>query len=438
MQREKCGKFDGSAMSRGTEIHMIEKQKVWDRIDAGREDAVVRGRSFFHCPEMGFEEIKTEEMICRILDEWNVSYIRDVSMTGVIASIGQGEYHIAVAADMDALPRKDGSGCIHSCGHSIQVADALTVLYSLLPYAKDGSLTCRISFFFTPAEELTNPDGRAKLMAEGKIHGRSGKQDMIAGGYFDDVDCVLSCHASGTPGQVFDVGSVLVGFLLKKAVFHGKASHSGGAPHLGRNALNGAILAQTAVSFLKDQFSNEECVRINPMIRDVSGGINIIPAEATMETYVRAANQETLFRAGARFDDCVNGAAMALELTADITTAPGYLPLNQSVKLNKTVEENMLAFCHSDEIGRNPLSGASGDVGDLGVLLPTVQFGFAGVGGVFHSDVFSVEDEEMCYITTAKVMAGTIVDLLNDPERRDTNPDFLKDKEEYIRTWLTD
>lgn len=415
---------------------MIDKQEVWDRIDGQRAEAIQRGRFFFHCPEMGFQEYLTAEKICEYLDAWEVPYHKEVSLTGIVATVGEGPYHIAIAADMDALPRKDGEGCIHSCGHSIQVADALTVLYALLPYAREGRLGCRVSVFFTPAEELTNPDFRAALIAEGKIIGRSGKQDMIAKGWFDDVDCVLSCHASGTPGEVFDINSVLTGFMLKKAVFHGKAAHSGGAPHLGRNALHGAVLAENAVSFLKDQFAPEACVRINPVISKVGGGINIIPEEAVLETYVRAADCDTLFRAGERFDDCIRGAGLALELPVDIGTAPGYLPLNQSRKLNRTVEENMLSFCQPEEIGRDPLSGASGDVGDLGTLLPTVQFGFTGVEGVFHSDVFSVADEELCYITTAKVMAGTVVDLINDPDRRDSNPHFAADKERYIKTWL--
>lgn len=415
---------------------MINKEAIWNRIDEGQETAIQRGRFFFDCPEMGFEEYGTEAEICRWLDQWQVPYQKDVSITGVVATIGQGDYHIAVAADMDALPRKNGAGCIHSCGHSIQVANALTVLEALLPEEKAGNLNCRISFFFTPAEELTNPDFRSRLMAEGKVLGRSGKQDMIARGFFDHVDCVLSCHASGTPGQVFDVRSVLAGFLLKKATFHGQASHSGVAPHLGRNALHGAILAQNAISFMKDQFAPEDCVRIQPVIGQVSGGINIIPDEAVLETYVRAIDKDTLFHAAKRFDDCIQAAALALDLQAEIETAPGYLPLNQSKKLNETVEENMLAFCQTEDIGRDPISGASGDVGDLGTLVPTVQFGFGGVQGVFHSDVFSIADEKLCYLTASKVMAGTIADLVNDPGRRASNENFLTDKEEYCRTWL--
>ena len=40
-------------------------------------------------------------------------------------------------------------------------------------------------------------DYRKGLIAEGKIHHPSGKQEMITAGVFDDIDIMLSCHAMG-------------------------------------------------------------------------------------------------------------------------------------------------------------------------------------------------------------------------------------------------
>lgn len=42
---------------------------------------------------------------------------------------------------------------------------------------------------------------------------------MIAEGYFDDVDCVLSAHANGETEYLFDINSTLAGFLAKKPSF---------------------------------------------------------------------------------------------------------------------------------------------------------------------------------------------------------------------------
>ena len=75
--------------------------------------------------------------------------------------------------------------------------------------------------------------------------------------------------------------------------------------------------------------------------------------------------------------------------------------------MNEMVLENMLLFCEEDQILRNVVSGASGDIGDLGFLLPAVQIGFSGIKGQFHNDNFTIADKENCYIRTAKVLAGT-------------------------------
>lgn len=392
----------------------IDKQELFRAIDGAGEEIIRRGRALFDCPEPGFQERGTEAIICRCLDGWGVPYEKDVALTGVVARLGQGGRHVAVVADMDALPRK-GGGCIHSCGHSIQVNDALAALYALLPCHRAGGLGGRVTFFFTPAEELTDPAGREALLSSGAVLGRSGKLDMIARGLFDGVDCAVSLHAASYEGRKFDINTTLTGFLTKRAVFHGRAAHSGAMPHQGRNALHGAVLAETALGFLKDQFPPEGCVRVFPVIQNVSGGVNIIPDEAALETYVRAADREILQDASKKFDDCVHGCAAALGLTVKVETRPGYLPLVQCREMGRIAAENMALFVDWEDILEGGVSGASGDIGDVGSLVPTIQFGFSGVSGAFHSDDFSVRDEEFCYLTVSKVLAATVSDLLSHP-----------------------
>lgn len=412
----------------------MEKDRIFAYIEENKEDIIARGRRFFDCPELGFREEQTMEMICEELDRLGVAYEKNIAMTGVKATIGKGDgYHIGFAADIDALPRKDGEGCIHACGHSIQTAMGLTVLEALVKTGVMEETDGRVTFFFTPAEEFIDFAYRDEMIREGKLEFRSGKQNMIALGCFDEVDCILSAHANGDRETKFDIGSTLAGFLAKKVVFEGKSSHSGAAPHLGRNTLHGAMLCLQAVSFLKDQFAPEAGLKLNPVITKPGGDVNMIPAETIVETYIRANDNETLFEAARRFDDCVKHSAEMLELGWSIKTTAGYLPLRQSDGLNEVVWENMLLFCQEKDIVKNPISGASGDVGDLGTLLPTVQFGFSGIEGRFHSDFFEIKDEENCYIRGAKVMAGTMLDLLRQPEKQVRREGFAQRKEQYLK-----
>ena len=412
----------------------MEKDRIFAYIEENKEDIIARGRRLFDCPELGFREAQTMEMICEELDRLGVAYEKNIAMTGVKATIGKGDgYHIGFAADIDALPRKDGEGCIHACGHSIQTAMGLTVLEALVKTGVMEETDGRVTFFFTPAEEFIDFAYRDEMIREGKLEFRSGKQNMIALGCFDEVDCILSAHANGDRETKFDIGSTLAGFLAKKVVFEGKSSHSGAAPHLGRNTLHGAMLCLQAVSFLKDQFAPEAGLKLNPVITKPGGDVNMIPAETVVETYIRANDNETLFEAVRRFDDCVKHSAEMLELGWSIKTTAGYLPLRQSDGLNEVVRENMLLFCEEEDIVENPISGASGDVGDLGTLLPTVQFGFSGIEGRFHSDFFEIKDEENCYIRGAKVMAGTMLDLLRQPEKQVRREGFAQRKEQYLK-----
>ena len=79
-----------------------------------------------------------------------------------------------------------------------------------------GETGGRVTFIAAPAEEFIEFEYRQKLRAEGKIKYFSGKQNMIEQGIFDDVDCVISMHVNGETGTLFDVGSTLAGFMVKK------------------------------------------------------------------------------------------------------------------------------------------------------------------------------------------------------------------------------
>lgn len=396
----------------------MEKEILFSHLEQHREEIFAWGKLFFQTAELGFQEYSTAAKITALLDQWHIPYEKNIAMTGIRATLGREGYHIAFVSDMDALPRQSGIGNVHSCGHSIQTVLALSMLKVLKETELPEETGCRISFFFTPAEEFIDFSFRDELIAQGKLRYRSGKQNMIAQGYFDDVDCVLSAHANGEQDTLFDIQSTLTGFLEKKAVFLGKASHSGAAPHLGRNALHGAVLCQNAFAFLKEHFPPEAGLRLHPVLTECSGGVNIIPDRAVLETYLRANDTDTLMQAAAKADSCVQHCAAALGLECEIETTPGYLPLRQSHALNAIVRENLLLQCKKEEILENIVSGASGDIGDLSFLLPTIQMGFSGIEGQFHHDAFAIRDQENCYIRTAKVLLGVCFDLMTEPKLR--------------------
>lgn len=413
----------------------MNKKELLDTVDRKREDIIKLGDMLFNCPELGFKEFETAGIIKKNLDNVGIKYESEIGMTGIKAEIGNG-YNIALVADMDALPGKNFEGRIHSCGHSIQTAVMLSVVKILAETGFLENTDIKVSAIFTPAEEFIDFDYRDGLIEEGKIKYRSGKQHMIASGYFDDVDCVLSAHANGEREKKFDINSTLAGFKAKKAVFKGQASHSGAAPFLGRNTLHGAVLCENAISFLKDQFDPADGVKINPVITEPGGSVNIIPDRTVLETYIRANSLDVLNYADERVNGCIKHCTEALELQYEIEDTIGYMPLSQSAELNKVIKSNMLDICGEDDIVKNVISGASGDVGDLGFLIPTVQFGFSGIDGIFHSDSFKIADKENCYINTVKIICGTIADLAANQSLRVKRENFEEKKKYYLNNWL--
>ena len=406
-----------------------QKQRIFERIDQNAPEIISRSRRLFDTPELGYREFETGKVIESCLMAWGLPF-ETLSYTGYAVTLGSGSPCVAVVADIDALPRKGGEGRIHSCGHSLQTSAALALIEAM----KEEPLTGTLKVIFTPAEEMIDFAYRQSLIDNGLVRYPSGKQDMIAAGVFDGVDCVLSCHASGEPDCRFDVNSTLTGFVIFKAEYRGRGAHAGAAPFEGKNALHAAALAQTALAFLKDRFNPKDGVNLQPVLSEAAGTVNIVPDRAVIETYVRARNQEALFAAADLVENCLKKCGEALDIDTEVSRRPGFLPLNQSRQINAMVKENMLLLCPKEEIAEGLLSGASGDVGDLGTLLPTVQFGFTGVTGRFHGDDFAVCDEETACLCPPKILAGTVLDLLAQPVSGQEG--FKQRKDQYLKNWL--
>ena len=97
--------------------------KAWSWTEGEREELLSLGRELFACPELGFQEVRTGEILASFLERQGIPFESGLSVTGIRATIGSGDgYHIALVADMDALAVRDGETTVpfHSCGHRVQ------------------------------------------------------------------------------------------------------------------------------------------------------------------------------------------------------------------------------------------------------------------------------------------------------------------------------
>lgn len=398
------------------------KKLCSELIDRQADDMIQLGRRLFETPELGFKEWKTKKLLIEALAREGLSVEKEYCMTGFQVSVGSGHPHIGLIAELDAIPTlghpcadPSDQNAAHSCGHSTQcaiMANALTALKQSGLTDKGG----RITLFFTPAEEFTDLDYRRRLVAEGKIRYLAGKVNMLTEGLFDDVDVCLHLHAMGSSRYHFAVNSSLAGFIYKKFIFQGRASHAAVLPQLGVNALNAFALFQCAAGMLRETFEEADINRFHGIVTEGGQTVNSIPERVVYESYVRSFNSAKLKSLSDQLSETARHCAAALGGQCEVEDMPGYLPFVPDARLSDVVYQNMLQLVPEDQILRDEKSVAAGDIGDLGCFVPTIQFGYTGFEGTIHGRDMAILDENQVYIEPAKIIAMTCVDLIQKPE----------------------
>ncbi len=427
---------------------MITKKDLFDKVDKIGNEIIENGTKIFENPELGFKEYKTAELIKRVLIENGLEFESELSITGIRCKFGSGNGpNVGVLAEMDAIPTlghrcaSDDLSAAHSCGHSLQVAIMLGVVSVLKESRFFDNFNGYITFIGAPAEEFTDIDYRKTLVENGKVKYMSGKQDMIYNGIFDDIDLILSCHIMGEKSErSADVNTSLNGFIHKEVCYIGKAAHAGAEPHLGINALNAAVIGLGAVNAQRETFIDEHNIRVHSVMKNGTYSVNTVPDKVEIEAYVRGGNIKSLLSANERVNRAFRAGGYAVGAEVIITDTNGYIPFKQCAKLSSVVKDNLKLFLKSENIFDGLKTTASGDIGDLSVIVPTIQFGFSGVKGSIHGPDLEVSDKEMAYIIPTKVILGTIYDLFSDDSKKAKEiVDFFvpeMDREEYFKQWL--
>jgi amidohydrolase len=402
----------------------IDKNTLDQTIDALQPEIRALGDELFHHPELGFREVQTGAIIKRYLKDHGFSVGKPCAYTGFTVTIGRGAPHIGLIAELDAIPTA-GHPCAdpkttaaHACGHCTQVAVMLAALTALKQQIE--SVNGTVTLYFTPAEEFTDLAYRKELVSQGKIRYLSGKQNMIADGVFDDADCLIHLHAMGSSDYRFSLDSVLSGFTYKKITFVGRSAHAAVLPDQGINALNECALFFNALGLLRETFRDADQVRVHGIITDGGNTVNSIPAKVVYECYVRSCDPDALRETGKKVDRAAQHCAQALGGRAEIENTPGYFPLHQSAELNQVILDSLHRFADDSQIRCHEISAAAGDIGDVSLFKPTVQYGYNGFSGRIHGADLAIADPDEIYRVQPKIVAAAVSDLLNHPEKVET------------------
>lgn len=374
------------------------KDTVTQAIDAIADELEALSRRIHDHPELGYQEKQAAGWLTEFLAAKGFKVESGVAgvETAFRATIETGDGPtIAILCEYDALP-----GIGHACGHNVIAASgagagaALALSKSRLPKG-------RVQVIGTPAEE-----------------GGGGKNRLIKGGVFKDVDCAMMIHG-------FDrtiLHQDLLGIVRGTFEFHGKASHASADPWEGINALDGCIAMFNAVAMLRQQV-RPDC-RIHGIITNGGAAANIIPEYAAAVFYVRAPRIDVMWDLYKRVVACAEGAAKATGAAVEVTqqTDNVYEPMKRNQTLLDLFAANMTAVGLAEGPAVLDRLGSS-DVGNVSQVIPTIQpmIGIAPLGTAIHTREFAdaavTPLARAGLLAAAKTMALTTFDLLADPAR---------------------
>ena len=395
-------------------------------------------------PETGYKEYKTSAYMEEKFISLGYDIVKAKDITGfyTVLDTGKAGPEILILGELDSIicpthPEADKqTGAVHSCGHHAQCAALLGVAAALKEPGILDKFCGKIRLCAVPAEELLEIEYRTKLMNEGKIKFFGGKPEFLSRGYFDGVDIAFMVHT--TTNNNFTCNRGGVGCLPKRIIYKGLASHAGGSPWAGKNALYAATCGINAVNAIRETFQEKDIIRFHPIITHGGDMVNAIPETTEIETYIRGESFDAMKSNNKRINQALIGAALSLDNNVEIIDRSGYAPYkNDPNMIALAIDALKIALPDEEFVFNDVISSGSTDMGDLSCIMPIIHPYAAGSTGKSHGNDYYVIDPERACVNSAKWQLAMLLLLLqNGGERakqivKDYKPVF-KSKEEYL------
>ena len=301
-------------------------------------------------PETGMSEHRAARAVTQLLGRHGTACELGAFglPTAFEASVGSGAGPcVAVLAEYDALP-----GLGHACGHNIICAAA-------------------VAAFLGAERAVAELGGTVRLIGTPGEEGYGGKELIARAGGFAGLDAVVMVHPAG-----FDTAEhPWLGARSAVVRYHGAAAHAAATPFLGRNALDGLVLAYQGLSQLRQHLLPDE--RVHMIITDGGTAAGVIPALAAGRVAVRAGTGGGLGELSGRVEDILHAAAQATGTRCELgwDDRPAYLPVRSNGPLAARYAVNIAAQGRCvlpPGVLPRTLSGST-DLGNVSVRVPAIH-----------------------------------------------------------------
>ncbi|MDO8718927.1 MAG: M20 aminoacylase family protein [Polaromonas sp.] len=264
--------------------------KVVDSIVAQAATLAAVRRDIHAYPELGFEEVRTADLVAQKLTEWGIPVHRGLGTTGVVGIVkgGSSSRAIGLRADMDALPMQEfntfahasqHAGKMHACGHDGHVAMLLAAAQYL---ASNRNFDGTVYLIFQPAEEKGG-----------------GAREMMRDGLFEKfpMQAVYGMHNwPGMPAGSFAVspGPVMASSNEFKITIRGKGGHAA-LPHNGLDPVPVACqMVQAFQTIISRNMKPIDAGVISVTMIHAGEATNVIPDSCELQGTVRTFTMEVL------------------------------------------------------------------------------------------------------------------------------------------------
>lgn len=285
---------------------------------------IIQIRRYLHAnPELSEKEYNTADFICKTLDSYNISFIRNVGGNGIVAKIEGKQPQsatIALRADMDALPIHELNTCeykslnpgvMHACGHDVHMASLLGASKILNQLRDHFEGTIRL--IFQPSEEKF-PGGALAMINDGVL--KNPVPERIFGQH------VLPTLETGKVG--FKPGRYMASTDEVYLTVKGKGGHAA-TPELN---IDPVLIASHIIVALQQVVSRSASPGIPTVLSFgrviAEGRTNIIPSKVKMDGTLRTFDEAWRAAAHEKITSIAKGMAESMGGTCDVFIDKGY------------------------------------------------------------------------------------------------------------------
>jgi amidohydrolase len=345
---------------------------------------------FHQHPEIGMEEVRTADIVARLLTSWGIEVHRGVGKTGVIGVLKRGGgKRIGLRADMDCLPmeeqtnlpyRSQTPGKMHACGHDGHT----TMLLGAARYlAQSKNFHGTVNFIFQPGEE-----------------GMGGALAMLNDKLFERFPCdeIYALHnRPNMPVGQFAIrkGPSAAGGAFFDIKITGLGSH-GARPEAGIDPVLVAAHITTALQSIVARNVKPLDTAVLSVTRIVSGdAYNVIPQTAILSGTTRAFSNAVMTQMETNMRRIAKGVAEGFGAQAEVDYRVIFAPLVNAADETDAIANAAVALVGEANVERNKEPGMGSE--DFSFMMEQVPGAYIQVGNGpsadLHNPAYNFNDD---------------------------------------------